>query len=55
MKAKIFFYNSLLNYFTIKLNIALYRKKFDEVEYFLEKKKKIAPNLRKLVQLSLHK
>lgn len=55
MKAKIFYYNSLINYFTVKINIALHKKDFNKVEHFLEKKKKIAPKLRKLVHLSLHK
>jgi len=48
---KIFYYNTLLEYFTLRLNKHLIGRNFSKVNHYLTKKKELASNLRKLVSL----
>lgn len=45
-KVKYIYYNTLLEYYSIKLNYYLKLKNFSEVELILSLKKSIAPKLR---------
>jgi hypothetical protein len=47
---KIFYYNTLLEYFTLRLNQYLKVKDFVRVDHYLTKKKELAISFRKLVK-----
>ncbi len=48
---KIFYYNTLLEYFTLRLNQYLKMKDFVKVDHYLTKKKGLAINLRSLIKI----
>ena len=47
---KFIYYNTLLEYFTLRLNLCLKMKDFVRVDHYLTKKKELAANFRKVVK-----